>query len=210
MVESTASHIGAHGYCWEYFRVRVHRYAEYQLKHLLLTGQCIDDKRHPVQGLQLVLENLQHPHFQDSLVMQNLGYFQLKALPGVWSLRLADGRHSDIYAIVDRKQTNKAEVEALTVSIDSFDGASLEPLEVRKRPEKANWNLLDDDEFNPDGDSGGGGLFSTLRGAFGMRSQAKKAVEEPEVINVFSVASGHLYERFYKIMILSVRATARR
>jgi UDP-glucose:glycoprotein glucosyltransferase len=43
-----------------------------------------------------------------------------------------------------------------------------------------------------------------------MRSQAKKAVEEPEVINVFSVASGHLYERFYKIMILSVRATARR
>ena len=98
---------------------------------MLLTGQCIDDKRHPVQGLQLVLENLQHPHFQDSLVMQNLGYFQLKALPGVWSLRLADGRHSDIYAIVDRAR-NKVEVEALTRNVTSRPTPD---------PESASWHV---------------------------------------------------------------------
>jgi hypothetical protein len=32
--------------------------------------------------------------------MQNLGYFQLKANPGVWQLRLAEGRASDLYNIV--------------------------------------------------------------------------------------------------------------
>jgi len=28
------------------------------------------------------------------------GYYQLKANPGVWDLRLGDGRHSEIYRIV--------------------------------------------------------------------------------------------------------------
>ena len=32
--------------------------------------------------------------------MQNLGYFQLKANPGVWQLRLAEGRAATLYNIV--------------------------------------------------------------------------------------------------------------
>ncbi len=31
--------------------------------------------------------------------MANLGYFQLKASPGAWTLRLRDGRSADIYSI---------------------------------------------------------------------------------------------------------------
>ena len=31
--------------------------------------------------------------------MQNLGYFQLQAAPGVWNLALAPGRASELYAI---------------------------------------------------------------------------------------------------------------
>jgi hypothetical protein len=39
--------------------------------------------------------------YSDSLVMQNLGYFQLKANPGVWDLALAAGRASALYTALD-------------------------------------------------------------------------------------------------------------
>lgn len=35
----------------------------------------------------------------DTLVMANLGYFQLKAAPAVWTLTLAPGRSQQLYAI---------------------------------------------------------------------------------------------------------------
>lgn len=35
----------------------------------------------------------------DTIVMANLGYFQLKANPGAWILRLRQGRSSDIFDI---------------------------------------------------------------------------------------------------------------
>lgn len=35
----------------------------------------------------------------DTIVMANLGYFQLKANPGAMILRLREGRSSDIYNI---------------------------------------------------------------------------------------------------------------
>lgn len=44
------------------------------------------------------------------------------------------------------------------------------------------------------------GLFSTFGGTAGGGDEP--AVDEP--INIFSVASGHLYERFLRIMMLSV------
>ncbi len=46
---------------------------------------------HP-RGLQLYLGTAQQPHQLDTLVMSNLGYFQLKAGPGVWDLQLAPGQ----------------------------------------------------------------------------------------------------------------------
>jgi UDP-glucose:glycoprotein glucosyltransferase len=36
-------------------------------------------------------------HVHDTVVMSNLGYFQLMAAPGVWDLRLAPGRHSRVF-----------------------------------------------------------------------------------------------------------------
>ena len=36
----------------------------------------------------------------DTLVMQNLGYFQLKASPGLWELSIATGRSRDLYQVV--------------------------------------------------------------------------------------------------------------
>jgi len=36
----------------------------------------------------------------DTLVMQNLGYFQLKAAPGLWQLSIAPGRSRELYQLV--------------------------------------------------------------------------------------------------------------
>lgn len=68
----------------------------------------------PPQGLQLVLRapslspnetaasaaTAPAAVVADTVVMENLGYFQLQAAPGVWELALADGRASDVYEIV--------------------------------------------------------------------------------------------------------------
>ncbi len=52
--------------------------------------------------MQLTLSPLNSTHvFSDTLVMLNLGYFQLKARPGVWDVRLAQGRASALYDIID-------------------------------------------------------------------------------------------------------------
>lgn len=58
------------------------------LEALLISGSCIDVAAtsnaglHP-RGVQLALNSQAEPHVQDTLVMSNLGYFQLKAGPGV-------------------------------------------------------------------------------------------------------------------------------
>lgn len=51
------------------------------------------------RGVQLHLGDVSRPHVSDTLVMSNLGYFQLKSAPGVWSLSLAPGATSALYTI---------------------------------------------------------------------------------------------------------------
>ena len=49
--------------------------------------------------MQLHLGTAAQPRLVDTLVMANLGYFQLKAAPGVFVLRLAPGRSADLYTV---------------------------------------------------------------------------------------------------------------
>ena len=51
------------------------------------------------RGVQLHLGTPAQPRLVDTLVMANLGYFQLKAAPGVFALRLAPGRSADLYVV---------------------------------------------------------------------------------------------------------------
>jgi UDP-glucose:glycoprotein glucosyltransferase len=62
---------------------------------VLITGSCEDvTSRDPPNGLQLLLGTSAQPHVTDTLVMSNLGYFQLKATPGAWTLQVSSPAHA--------------------------------------------------------------------------------------------------------------------
>lgn len=63
-------------------------------------GQCFDVlSDQPIPGLEFVLGSAGQPDLFDTIVMANLGYFQLKAGPGAWDLRLRQGRSRDVYSL---------------------------------------------------------------------------------------------------------------
>ncbi|CAM9269568.1 unnamed protein product [Ectocarpus sp. 6 AP-2014] len=252
--------------------------AEYTVKGLLLTGRCYDvtsSPPSPPQGLQLVLRpSPSTPSSQttggggggggggvtaDTVVMENLGYFQLQASPGVWDLELADGRASEVYEIIDgggrdgsgsggvvnsAAHAAALEVQRRLERERAAEGASpaaesqaivvrnfysrYEPVLVRKRPGMEDVGLLEaDDGFTAsasgDNAAGGGpataGIWSrvsaateNVRGLVGLAGDGdgervgvgEVKGGEAERLHVFSLATGHLYERFLKVMMMSV------
>ncbi|CAG4963133.1 unnamed protein product [Parnassius apollo] len=172
-------------------------HSEFELEYLLLEGHAWDTTLGtPPRGLQLILGSREQPELMDTIVMANLGYFQLKANPGAWTLRLRPGRSEDIYEIVGHENTETTAASAdIQVLMGSFRSHVIK-LRVSKKPDKQHLDLLADNE-----DTNTGGIWNSIASSFGGGEEQ----ESPdETINVFSVASGHLYERFLRIMMLSV------
>lgn len=175
-------------------------YSQFELEHLLLEGHCFDIALGmPPRGLQITLGTETNPVMFDTIVMANLGYYQLKANPGAWVLRLRQGRSADIYEIVSHEGSdtppNSTDIKVL---ISSFQSHVMK-LKVNKKPEKIHEDLLEDDTESKNG------LWSSIANTFSRGSSGGKDEKtEDETINIFSVASGHLYERFLRIMMLSV------
>src|SRR5690606_15713932 len=72
--------------------------AVYELEHILIEGHSRElPAGQPPRGVQLVLATEKDSHFADTIIMSNLGFFQFKANPGVYNIRLKEGRSSDIY-----------------------------------------------------------------------------------------------------------------
>ncbi|XP_072217611.1 UDP-glucose:glycoprotein glucosyltransferase 2 isoform X2 [Excalfactoria chinensis] len=169
---------------------------EYELEYILLEGHCFDvSTGQPPRGLQFTLGTKNNPVMVDTIVMANLGYFQLKANPGAWTLRLRKGRSEDIYRVFSHEGTDSvADLADVVVVLNNFRSKIIK-VQVQKKPDKMNEDLL------ADGTTGKGNLES-------VTSVSEISPEEKEnksdVLNIFSVASGHLYERFLRIMMLSV------
>ena len=207
-------------------------YARYELVSVLITGSCQDFRKHePPNGLQLLLgTSPAAPHSTDTLVMSNLGYWQLKAMPGAWLLSLAPGPSSEVFSIhSDAKLVAAGHATALLGGRGHIDVAGLQPrrairllvsdftglhatLLVSKKVGMESVSILDSEDKQGGGAGGGGGgggggsgdksgvLDSLSKWAFGSAGSAA----DDDVVNVFSLASGHLYERFLKIMMQSV------
>ncbi|XP_077583615.1 UDP-glucose:glycoprotein glucosyltransferase 2 [Stigmatopora nigra] len=176
--------------------------AEYELEYLLLEGHCFDlSSGQPPRGLQFTLGSGQNPVMHDTIVMANLGYFQLKANPGAWTLRLREGRSEDIYQIISHDGSDSpGEDVDVVVLLNSFH-AKIIKVRVQKKAEKMNEDLLSEMSESK-------GLWDSLASIAGGGPKKddgqKKKTEKEDVLNIFSVASGHLYERFLRIMMLSV------
>ncbi|XP_030027035.2 UDP-glucose:glycoprotein glucosyltransferase [Manduca sexta] len=172
-------------------------HSEFELEYLLLEGHAWDTTLGtPPRGLQLILGTREKPERMDTIVMANLGYFQLKANPGAWILRLRPGRSEEIYEIVGHENTDTpAGSEDIQVLMSSFRSHVIK-LRVNKKADKQHLDLLvENDEKNS------GGIWNSIASSFGGGEEQETS---DETINVFSVASGHLYERFLRIMMLSV------
>lgn len=211
-----------------------HTSAELVLKNLLISGQCFDARMmEPVNGLQLILVDgtegekkeeeeeeveggVEKRHHSDTLVMQNNAYFQLRADPGLWKVKLAEGRARELYEVVSEDEEEGGVLklvrgQELVVAKRDFSN-SVETLKVQKQAGKEDVPLLDEISQEEEGGWAGGkdGMWSSLSNLWkgkavqnGKEGDGKEE-EEDETVHVFSLATGHLYERMLKIMMLSV------
>ncbi|XP_069858829.1 UDP-glucose:glycoprotein glucosyltransferase 2 [Dipodomys merriami] len=171
--------------------------AEYELEYLLLEGHCFDIAEQPPQGLQFTLGTRRKPVMVDTIVMANLGYFQLKANPGAWILKLRQGKSEDIYQIVRHEGTDsQPDLGDVIVVLNSFRNKILK-IQVQKKPDKMKEDILIEDKHEKKG------MWDSIK-SFTRRLHKEDNKDENDVLNIFSVASGHLYERFLRIMMLSV------
>jgi len=145
------------------------------------------------------------PNFTDTIVMANLGYLQLKAAPGAWVLNLREGRSKDIYDIVSHENTDsEGKGGDVLVLMNSFQSKTIK-IKVSKKPNMKSEELLPKDDSSDDDDSG---WFSSITNQL-TGSPSSTDNDETDELNIFCVATGHLYERLLKIMMLSVMKTTK-
>uniref|UniRef100_A0A336KG93 CSON010503 protein n=1 Tax=Culicoides sonorensis TaxID=179676 RepID=A0A336KG93_CULSO len=168
----------------------------YELEYLLLEGHCFDSTTGaPPRGLQFILNTKDNRKSVDTLVMANLGYFQLKANPGTWNLQLRHGKSSEIYEISQVDGLNiRHTLNYTRVVISSLKSLVLK-VRVNKKVGMHNMDLLSDTE-----DTANSGIWNSIASSL----TGSDSSVEIDTINIFSVASGHLYERLLRIMMLSL------
>ncbi|KAH0489133.1 hypothetical protein TgHK011_009577 [Trichoderma gracile] len=179
-------------------------HATYVLKHILIEGHSREGKGSAPRGAQLVLATEKDPLLTDTIVMSNLGFFQFKANPGVYSIRLKEGRNTEVYEIesIGAQGWNPVAGDNGTeLALIDFQGVTLYP-RLKRRAGMEMEDVLQ--EKGPSNNIVAKGL-KLAEGLFGGKSNKKSlSAQEHAEINIFSVASGHLYERMLNIMIVSV------
>ncbi|KUM63406.1 hypothetical protein ACN42_g3662 [Penicillium freii] len=182
--------------------------AIYALEHILIEGHSRDlTTKSAPRGVQLTLGTENNHYFADTIIMANLGYFQFKAQPGLWQINLKPGRSEKIFKIDSvgglgyRPQTGDENNE---VALLSFHGRTLFP-RLSRKPGHEEEDVLETGvqpgskmDYFAKGLNFASGVLSSV----GVGS--KSGGEQHADINIFSVASGHLYERMLNIMMVSV------
>ncbi|KAL9019467.1 MAG: hypothetical protein Q9185_003258 [Variospora sp. 1 TL-2023] len=192
--------------------------AMYELENILIEGHSRDvTTGPPPRGVQLLLGTEKNPYFADTIIMANLGYFQFKANPGYWKIQLKSGRSSQIFRIDSAGQKGYSPQpgdESTDIALISFQGKTLYP-RLSRRPGRE-----EDDVLEEDSATGGGKAMDLLSKAArfassmlsssgvlvppSLQPSASSSLGTQAEVNIFSVASGHLYERMLNIMMVSV------
>ncbi|OAX38260.1 hypothetical protein K503DRAFT_800568 [Rhizopogon vinicolor AM-OR11-026] len=194
-------------------------HALFSLDYLVVEGHARETNfNSPPRGVQLQLatSSLAANHtpsvVDDTQVVANLGYLQFKARPGTFKLDIREGRGREVYemASVGSEGWNSPSVkesgEELTVT--SFEGLTLYPRLTRKLGMERVDVLGGLEQRSDHSQTIVGGILSKISSFFTSQSETTTQVAKTRPkhadINIFTVASGLLYERFASIMILSV------
>lgn len=180
--------------------------AIYELEHILIEGHSRDvTNGPPPRGVQLLLGTEKNPHFADTIIMANLGYFQFKANPGYWKIQLQSGRSREIFNIDSAGQDGynpQPGDETTEIALMSFQGKTLYP-RLSRKPGQESEDVLEAGLKNSspmDYLSKASKFASSVLSTVGLTPHSAAQAD----INIFSVASGHLYERMLNIMMVSV------
>lgn len=198
--------------------------AIYGLESILIEGHSRDTSNsgQPPRGAEVVLATEKDPHFADTIIMANLGYFQFKANPGFYNIHLKAGRSQEIFSFDSAGPAGWAPVpgdETSEIALMSFQGLTLFPRLSRKPGQETADVLASDDSLAVELMEKGTQKVNKLLSKVGLNFNTEKVLKKGASliqgskssgkgvqadINIFSVASGHLYERMLNIMMLSV------
>ncbi|KAJ7185207.1 UDP-glucose:glycoprotein glucosyltransferase-domain-containing protein [Mycena filopes] len=188
--------------------------AVFALDYLVVEGHARDAVTNaPPRGVQLQLLNGDSTPVDDTQVVVNLGYLQFKAKPGVFQLEIREGRGRDIFVMEsvgnDGLQSRTVAEVGNEIAVTSFEGSTIYP-RLRRLPGMETEDVLADPEEESSTPSGIlGDIASRVKSIFNIKDATPPStdlitVTQQAEINIFTVASGLLYERFVSIMILSV------
>ncbi|KAH8719458.1 UDP-glucose:glycoprotein glucosyltransferase-domain-containing protein [Phaeosphaeriaceae sp. PMI808] len=197
--------------------------AIYGLDSILIEGHSRDTTSggQPPSGAEVVLATEKDPHFADTIIMANLGYFQFKANPGFYNIKLKNGRSEEIFtlnSVGSKGWIPQPGDETTEIALMSFQGATIFPRLSRKPGQEAADVLAPGDSIASDLASKSAERVNKFFGKLGLNFDSHKVLDKGAAllgnkgakkgmqaeINIFSVASGHLYERMLNIMMLSV------
>lgn len=192
--------------------------ALFQLDYLVIEGHARDHLTNaPPRGLQMQLSTLDGSPVDDTQVVLNMGYFQFKAKPGVYQLEIREGRGREVYRIMSagNEGWDSPTVEAIGngVTLTDFDGLTLYP-RVARNPGMEHVDVLSEDDSEDEDEPEGFiqeirsryrlhlsyhklvlSRFYSVKSFFGHRETEVKSISSRQAdINIFTVASGHLYE----------------
>jgi len=189
--------------------------AVYELDYLIVGGHAREAGTNaPPRGVQLQLTTGNGKSIDDTLVVENLGYLQFKSTPGVYRLKIREGHSHEVFQLEsagnDGWQSPTVEDAGSGITIASFEGVTLYP-RLSRLPGKEHADVLEVlEEEVPGGIVHG--IYSRISSIVNSIGKARTTVQPQEnaEINIFTVASGLLYERFASIMILSVLRNTKR
>ncbi|PVH95620.1 glycosyltransferase family 24 protein [Periconia macrospinosa] len=200
--------------------------AIYGLESILIEGHSRDitNGGQPPRGAELVLATEKDPHLADTIIMANLGYFQFKVNPGFYNIHLKSGRSQEVFKLESAGPLGWAPVpgdETSELVLMSFQGTTLFPRLSRNPGQELTDVLAPEESLASEIVEKGSQQVNKLFSKIGLNVNSEKVLKKGASffsggksstagkrtqadINIFSVASGHLYERMLNIMMLSV------
>lgn len=170
----------------------------FELDQLIVDGHAQEDGGEAPRGLQLQLTSGNGTVLADTSVMANLGYFQFKANPGTLQLGIRPGPGTDIYELQSMRDARTGQNLGPNnqVSVTSFQGLTVIPVFRRRK----GMGVADVLTWEPKAPAQHwlSQVKSTLSQWIGMAPIEAQTMQVPPPemadINIFTVASGLLYE----------------